>query len=245
MTTVAVLADPPRSGAVLTELATTSPLDESEAADVYAAMLTDVCRAVERSGADLLVNYRPSEQVAADVDDVEAELRAGLDAELADDPRYEVQVGSTFAGRVGNTVTHLLDSEGVQTAAVVEPTAAFLDRSAVDGAAMKLRSNEVVLGPASGGRVYYAGFAAPVDFDDAFALPAIETLTGRGRDAGHDVDFLSHRPVVETGDDLVTALATVRARQRADRPVPERTAAALDDLGLTLVERDGELTLSR
>ena len=58
MTTHAVLLDPPRPGFVLPDLVAESPLSASEAADLYAAMASDVLRTVERSGGGLLVNYR-------------------------------------------------------------------------------------------------------------------------------------------------------------------------------------------
>jgi len=239
MTTVAVLCDPPREG-VLSTLADSSPLTPAECADLYAAMLGDVCRAVETSGGELLVNYRGDE-------DAEAELRSVVRDALADpdEARFEVQVGETFAGRAGNTATHLLETEGVVSAAVVEPTGAFLGRSQIDNAAMKLRSSEVVVGPATDGRVYYAGFREPIDFDGAYAPPAVETVTDRGVDAGLDVDFLPMLPVVETGDDLAEALSFIRARQRAGRIVPERTTAVLDDLGLTVVAEGADLSLGR
>lgn len=244
MTTVAVLCDPPRPGLVLPELVETSPLTGAEAADLYAAMLRDVVRAVARSGGDLLVNYRPDESLPAahrTGEDVEAALRDVLAATLDDprDARFERQVGETFAGRAGNTVTHLLESEGVETAAVVEPTAAFLSRGEVDNAAMKLRRSEVVLGPASEGRVYYAAFADTIDFADAYAPPSIETLTDRGVDAGHDVDFLPSLPVVRTGRDLASALALLGAYRRAERSVPHSAAACLDELGVEVVDDDG------
>lgn len=257
VTTVAVLCDPPRPGVVLPELVETSPLAPGEAADLYAAMLGDVARAVADSGGDLLINYRPDDALPdtdADVDtdadadaDAEARLRAVVGTALGDPDaaRFEVQVGETFAGRAGNTATHLLEQEGVGTVAVVEPTAPFLARSHVDNAAMKLRRSEAVLGPSTRGRVYYAGFAEPIDFDGAYTPPAVETLTDRGLDAGLEVDFLPSLPVVETGADLVDALTLLRARRRAGRLVPERTADCLDDLGVTVVERGGDLELVR
>ncbi|ELK55755.1 hypothetical protein D320_02987, partial [Haloferax sp. BAB-2207] len=79
MTVIAVLAEPPRPGLVLSELAETSPLSEAEAADLYAAMLKDVCIAVERSGGDLLVNYRAEDDLPdefAGDHDSEAEIRS-------------------------------------------------------------------------------------------------------------------------------------------------------------------------
>jgi len=232
MTTVAVLADPPVEGFVLPELAA-GPLDETEAATLYTGMLADVCRAVEASGAELLVNYRPAEQVPGDVDS-ESTLRDLLDDTLNEpgSTRYEVQVGSSFSARVGNTVTHLLDREGVKTVAAVEPTAGLLTRQQIDSAAMKLRSSEVVLGPASDGRAYYTGFAEPIDFEDVYATPTIETVVDRATDAGLNVDFLPTVPVVETPADLRTVVPLLRARYRADRVVPPRTTALIEELGL-------------
>jgi hypothetical protein len=232
MTTVAVLADPPVEGFVLPELAD-GPLDEPEATALYAAMLTDVCRAVEASGAELLVNYRPTEQVPDGVDP-EAAIREPLSEALdaPSDARYEVQVGSSLSARVGNTVTHLLEREGVKTAAAVEPTAGLLTRQLVDSAAMKLRSSGVVLGPATEGRVYYAGFAEPVDFEDAYAAPTVQTLTDRAMDADRGVDFLPSTPVLETPADLRTVVPLLRARHRAERVVPPRTTTLINEFGL-------------
>ena len=241
MTTVCVLCDPPREGEVLSELVASSPLDAGEAADLYAAMLKDVCVSVEGSGGDLLVNYR---DVGPDPEDA---LRDVVEPVLSDpdEARFEVQVGETFAGRAGNSVTHLLETEEVMTAAVVTPHAAFLGRTHVDNAAMKLRSSEVVLGPTTGGRVYYAGFADAIDFADAYTAPAVETLTDRALDAGLRVDFLPMLPVVETGSDLADSLALLRARERAERIVPQHTADVLGETGLTVVDGEDGPTLTR
>jgi hypothetical protein len=243
MTTIAVLADPPREGLVATDLAATTPLSEAEAAEWYTAVLKDVLVAIDRSGGDLLVNYRPDDLLPDDhVADTtsEAAVRAVAASALddLDDVRFEPQVGSTVAARAGNTVTHLLREEGVVSAAVVEPTNPFLTRTLIDNAAMKLRRSEVVLGASTRGRVYYAGFTEPIDFADAFAEPPLETLTARGRDAESDVDFLPVQPVVETGADLLDALPLLNARVDAERPVPVHTATVAANLGLQ-VARDG------
>lgn len=242
MTTVTVMADPPRPGLALPDLAETAPVSESEAADLYAAMLKDVLVAADAAGGDLLVNYRSDDALdVAGETAAEAAVRATAAEALGDlgDVRFEVQVGSTFSARVGNTVTHLLEEEGATSVGVVRPTAPLLTRTLADGAAMKLRSAPVVLGPAPDGRVHYAAFAEPVDFAGAFDPPALRTLTARGRSAGYDVDFVEMRPVVEDADDLATLLAVLGARRLADRALPAHTAAAVDDLGLGL-DVDGD-----
>jgi hypothetical protein len=236
MTTVVVLADPPVAGRPLSGLAE-SPVSAEQRAELYRAMLADVCGSVQESGAELLVNFRPPEQLPG-VDesevDAEAELRDALGALLPEpgQARYEVQVGKTDAGRVGNTVTHLIAQEGESGVGVVAPTAPFVGRADVGQGTMKLRSSPVVLGPAPNGRVYFAGFTEPVDFAGAFESPALETLTDRAVDSGHDVDFLPLQPRIERSSDLVDLVAGVRARRRAGRRVPAATAAVVEDLDL-------------
>ncbi|MFB6218960.1 MAG: DUF2064 domain-containing protein, partial [Halobacteriaceae archaeon] len=154
---------------------------------------------------------------------------AGLDPEAV---RLEVQAGSTLAARAGNAVTHLLREEGADTAAVLDPTAPLLDRTVVDSAAMKLRSDGAVLGPDAAGGVYFAGFADTIDFADAYAPPALRTLARRAAGAGLGVGFLRQLTAVRTGDDLRAAVAGIEARRVAGRPVPAETAARLDDLGV-------------
>jgi glycosyltransferase A (GT-A) superfamily protein (DUF2064 family) len=247
MTVVAVLADPPREDVVLPRLPDTSPLSSGEAADLYEAMLKDVVTAVAGSGAELLVNYRDDEDLPEGDVRSEARLRAVVADALgdADEARFEVQVGSSYAARAGNTVTHLLEGEGVQSAAVLSPNAPVVDRKEIDNAAMKLRRNEVVLGPADDGRTYYAGFTDTVDFENADTPPVLETLTDRGVDAGHEVDYLPMLPVVETGRDLVSVVSVVRARTRAGRIVPEHTATFIAALGLQVSVEDGTPRLER
>ena len=250
MTTIAVLADPPREGLVLPDLVETSPLDESAAADLYAAMLKDTFRAVASSGGDLLVNYRPEDLLPEEFrggENPEAELRALARTALddLDDVRFEVQVGSTFDARAGNTAAHLLEREEVRSVAVVRGTAPFLTRKEIDGAAMKLRNNEAVIGPSEGGRVYYLGLTAPIDFEGAYTLPELETVANRAADAGHRVGFLPALTRVETGSDLISLVTTINARKTAGRIVPTFTAEFVAEVGLRVTEVDGEPALER
>jgi 2-phospho-L-lactate guanylyltransferase (CobY/MobA/RfbA family) len=243
MTIAVVPAEPPVADVPLPGLASTA-LDGDDRARLYRAMLADVCQAIQESGVDLLVNYRPADQVDADVDSERA-LRDAL-RDLLPEPdaaRYEVQVGETYHGRVGNSVTHLLEEEGASSVTVVDPRTALLKRADVGQATLKLRSTNVVLGPGPGGRVYVAGFDESIDFTEAFETPALGTLTERALDAGLDVDFLPTQPVVETERDLVDVVAETRARRLAERHGPPATTAMVEELGLR-VSADGTVATS-
>ena len=220
MTTVAVLADPPRPGTALSELVASSPLSESDAAELYAALFKDTILAVDRSGGELLVNYRPAEALGLDIDSETVLRSITADVLDPDEVRFEVQVGETFAGRAGNTATHLLETEGVGSVGITRPEAALLARTDIDSAAMTLRSSPVVLGPTSDGRVTYAAFREPIDFADCYTPPAVETLTDRAIDAGLDVEFLKTKPYLKRKRDLAELIISVRTRSKADALVP-------------------------
>ncbi|GGL23495.1 hypothetical protein GCM10009037_03810 [Halarchaeum grantii] len=251
MTILVAMLDPPREGLVLPGLAD-SVLTPAEVVDLYRAMAKDLLRAGADSGGDLLVNYRPDDLLAEphrrakSSEDAVRELAAeALDDEELEEARFEVQVGSSYDARVGNTVTHLLEREEASSVAVADPVAPLLGRKNLDSAAMKLRRRDVVLGPASDGRVYYAAFAEPIDFAGAYAVPEVDTLAARARDAGLDVDFLPESVAVHGPTDLRTLLACVDARRRAGRGVPTHTAAFLADLPVYITERSGKRALVR
>lgn len=232
MTTVVVSAELP-GDAVLPALQP-EPLSPPAAAELYRGSLLDVCETVQHGEADLLVNYPAPERVAEDRDP-QAELRDLLGGKLPrpNDVRYEVQVGETYAGRVGNALTHLLDTEDRKTVGVVEPTVPLLRREHVGTIAMKLRTSDVVLGPAADGGLYFAGFNEPVDFEDSFAEPAVETMTRQAREADLSVEFLPVLPRIDSPTGLATTVSLVRARAEAGRIVPSRTTGLIDDLSLT------------
>ena len=208
MTTVVVVAELPGNGTVLPALQP-EPLSSEKATALYRAMLADICETVLHGEADLLVNYPAPERVPDGVDP-ESELREYLNAELptSDGIRYEVQVG------------------------VVEPMAPLLRREHVGTVAMKLRTSDVVLGPAQGGRLYFAGFTAAVDFEDAYADPALETMTARALDAGLSVEFLPMVPRADSPEGLASTVSLIQAQSSAGRIVPSRTAALFEEWGL-------------
>lgn len=241
MTTVSVLAAPPSQSATIDRLASDT-LEREEAGRLYGAMLGDVCRAIERSGADLVIAVDPGE---GDAEEADADVRERVEEALVEPEavEYARQEGEDRPERLASEVLRLHET-GATSAAVVEPSAAFLARTTVDSASMKLRSSEVVLGPTTEGRVFFAGFGEPMDLREALESPALESLADLASE-DRSVDFLHVLPVIEGPDDLTTAIPLLRARVAAGRLVPERTAEVVAELGLAVAEREGDLTVVR
>ncbi|AFZ74502.1 glycosyltransferase family protein [Natronobacterium gregoryi] len=245
---VVVPVDPPREGLVLTGLVESTPLSENEAIQLYEAAVTDVVRTAVDSGGDLLVNYRDEETLPDEVADGDSEeaVRALVTDALEETDtdseavRFERQVGSSKSARIGNTVTHLLEREGVDGVGVLEPTAPAVKRSDIDGAAMGLRRHDVVLGPSSDGRTYLAAFTDPIDFEDAYAPFEFATLANRVDEAGLDLGFAPMVPTLATPGGLRSTIATLEARAVASRLTATATAVVVDDLEISVGE-DGDL----
>lgn len=252
MTVVVAPVDPPREGLVLPELVETTPLSASDAVTLYEAFVEDLCRAAAASGGDLLLNYRPNDllpEAHQTADPVDEEIRALASSVLSgddlDETRVEVQVGSTESARLGNTVTHLLDEEAVDSVTICDPAAPLRSRQHIDSIAMKLRRSAVVLAPAARGRIHTAAFTDTIDFTDALTSPSLVTLANRGRDADHAVDFAPQQTLVESHADLVGLLAELDARRTAGRWVPTSTTAAVDELGLRIDAANGDPRVAR
>jgi hypothetical protein len=97
---------------------------------------------------------------------------------------------------------------------------------------MRLRRDDAVFAPGTGGSIAYAGFCETPDFTDAWADPALPTLARRCADSGLSAGFLAHQPTLEGG--LATVVGAVEARRTTERAVPTHFAAALDELGVGL-----------
>lgn len=235
---VVVPYTPPHESLIPSPLYEDTDLSPSAATDLYRAMAADVCRAVAASGGDLLINYRDEDTLPADVaetvEDPEAEARALVVDALGDaeDVRIERQVGSSRSARVGNTVTHLLEREDVGTVGVLEPTAALVGRTEIDGVAMSLRRHDVIIGPSQGGDVYLAAFSEPIDFTDVYDETPVAAVATRAQEDGLDVGFAPRVPTVTDESGLMGTSAEVVARRVANRPVATLTGALFEELGV-------------
>lgn len=230
---VVLPVDPPWRECVPTWFDVPAELTDADLTALYEAAVTDVIRTVAESGGKPLVNYRDAETLPAvdRPDEAEAACRALVADAVGDTDavRFERQVGSTVSARVGNTVTHLLETEEAGIVGVLDPLAPLVRRSDVDGAAMTARRTDVVLGSDGAGDVYLSVFADPIDFEDAYESPALSTLAERARAADRSIGFSPIVPRIATEAGLAATVATIDARRAAETPVPEATAAVIEE----------------
>lgn len=247
MTVAVALVDPPREGLVCADLVEQTALTPADGVTLYEGMLADFFATMAETNVDLLVNYPTPDLLPDDVvdGDAQAEIDAVaarvLDDEARADVRYEVQVGSSPAARIGNAITHLLREEEQTSAAFIDHRVPLLERSVVDESAIKLRRSETVVGPAADGTVYLAGFREPIDFTDFFDGQPIETIVEQTVADGNGADFVRRREIPTNPRDLRTVVSLVRARRAAERWVPPYTTRVVEDLDLRVT--DGELTV--
>ncbi|AOW79913.1 hypothetical protein HTSR_0723 [Halodesulfurarchaeum formicicum] len=235
MTTVVLVADPPVEGIACQRLLEETELTPADGLELYRALLGDTMETLARSTIDILVNYPTAEGLPAGADP-EADLREiaaeAMSADRLADVRFEPQVGSNFSAIAGNAITHLVRDEGRQSAAALRPCVPRLARSVVDEATLNLRRDDVILGPAARGDVYFAGFAEPIDFEDAFETRPIEELTRRATEADLDVGFVQQRTVLDSPADFRTVRSRIEADHLAGKPVPERFWNVIQERGI-------------
>jgi len=101
-------------------------------------------------------------------------------------------------------------------------------RAMIDGAAMRLRSAEVVIAPDTTGSVSLFGVAEPLELQTMPASAPVAMLADLAAAAGHRVGFLEMTPRVRSDAALAVTRRLLQARAAAGAEVPTRTANLLD-----------------
>ena len=233
MTVHVVYADPQELRDPFPALVGDGYLDRKAAQLLAEAMLQDTTAAVAESGGDLVVTH-PPESNEDQSDEPRERLREVLSGALPgmDAVQFESQVGDRPTERVENACRHIVSRADVASVAVLDGRAPLLDRTDLDNAGMKLRRSEVVVGPAPAGRVAYLGMTEPIELSRLHWPLALGALVDRAVTNGHTVDWLPLQVWVGGRSGLETLTTLIRADQTASRRVPERTAAAIDAVGL-------------
>lgn len=239
MTTVAVLVEASNKRTLLSDLVERNVITRGETSDLFEAMIRDVIGTVERSGGEVVVAARTDDEDLEGTDphvEIDESLRRRFGEAVEGELDVEVSGESDRAVWIEAVLRSLLNRPGVETAAVVPASVPMLERTHVDGAAMRLRRASMVLGPDHRGGTYYLG-VGDVAVLGAGLDPSVEVTLVRGaRQQGSEVDFLPVVPTVTDGRDLTWLVGHVEALRTAGRRIPERTAAWIDGVGATVTD---------
>ena len=147
-TCVIVFAKNPIPNAVKTRL--TPSLSPEQAATLYAAFLTDWCRALaELSNVDLIIAYTPPE------------AQPDLQALIGDGVIYIPQIGADLGERL-TSATQWAAKQGYTKILFVGSDSPTLPISYISQAITLLDSQDTVVGPSTDGGYYLIGFSAAV-----------------------------------------------------------------------------------
>lgn len=239
MTTVAVLVEDSSKRTLLSDLVERNVLSRGETGDLFEAMVRDVIGTVDRSGGEVVVAARTDDVDLGGTDphgETDESLRHRFGEAVEGELEVEVSGESDRASWIEAVLRSLLDRPGVETAAVVPASVPMLERTHVDGAAMRLRRSSMVLGPDHRGGTFYVGTDGSAAFGGGLD-PSVEvSLVREARRRGSEVDFLPVVPTVRGGRDLRWLVGHVEALRAAGRRVPARTAAWIDGVGATMTD---------
>lgn len=225
-TCVIVFAKNPIPNAVKTRLIPS--LSPEQAATLYAAFLTDWCRALaELSNVDLIIAYTP------------ADARPDLQALIGDDAIYIPQVGIDLGERL-TSATQWAAEHGYTKILLVGSDSPTLPILYISQALTLLDSRNIVIGPSTDGGYYLIGFSVealtttiPHVFEDiAWSTAAVfqQTVT-RIREAKVTFGLLPPWYDIDTPEDLTFLHAHISATRLAGGTVQAvRTESLLTKL---------------
>lgn len=203
-------------------------LPESEAiVDLFHAACADAASAVEESGGELYLAITTQEPPTGQRD-----ARAFAD-ELADTVLDEDATILDVPGEDGvpdttQTLASVRADSDAASVAVLDPRVPLIGRQHLDTAAMRLRRNDVVIGPTPTGGCYFVGTSLAAD-----ALPRvwdtdIDATTRALAETDNALGFIAILPRLAHADTISGITALVNAFNRSDQSVAPFTRACLD-----------------
>lgn len=179
-------------------------------ADLFHALVADAALAVDESGGDLFLAVpASSESAVAFVEDIR-------DTVLEDASNGTIVHVETDAPipPVGSTLRAVRDRSTAASIGVLDPATALVGRRHLDTAAMRLRRDDVVLGPTPEAGYFFFGTALDPETLPERMSPEFDAVTTEAGERG-SVGFLEMLPVV-TRPDHVGSLAALVAGLNAD-----------------------------
>lgn len=222
MTDVVLPLVPPDRQAARSALPTTDAI-----ADLFHATSADAATAVHESGGDLA--FAVADDAARTFADTLS--RSALpDAEVL---RLELDVDTGIAD-VGPALRAIRDHSDAASVGVIDPSVGLARRTHLDTAAMRLRREDVVIGPTPGGGWWYLGTRVGADeLPEVLGDSVVGLLDGLDPDT-LEVGFLPLLPIIEDDADLGGLRELLGAMTRADRSVAPYAAAWFESTETTV-----------
>lgn len=249
MTTVAVELPPRNASRIASALARSTALSVTEASDLLLHVAKDAIRAVDRSGGDLVMLVPPeasSEEVFG-WEDPRAEARRlaeeVITAETA--PTVFEPPESEARRSIAAVLSSLFRSTSAASAAILRPITPLVQRRHLDAAAMRLRTHDVVIGPSTGSRWYFAGVSDELTLPVAGADEHLTTLALAANETDRSLDLLPILPGVLTDRGLAGVVSILEASLLAEKDVAPATHGWIDEVGLRSDPTDPDAPLRR
>ncbi len=232
MTTATVLLDAAMMRQIHGELTAETPLEPEETRDLLECAVRDTVVAVDASGANLVLAVTDRTPTPIfEWDDIDAGV-----AELSDDCGIEREMGVVPVDRGGVNVASLLDAAIEErpgpSVSILRPISPLLQRRHLDGMTMRLRRDDVVLGPTTTSEWYAIGRGRDVSLGHIDTSPSLTGTALGVAEADVSIDLLPALPAITSVTGLAGTIALLEAYALAGRAVAPWTAQFLDDTEL-------------
>ena len=213
MTAIAVPCPPPGATAKFDHLLADSSMQETDISRLIAAVCQDTILAAAASGGEPLIVPLELEQSLpgwADTQQVVGEFRSAISEDAETIPLTSTidETEHWFEDLLG-IARQQSDAASV---GIVVPKTPLVQRRHLDAAAMRLRRNEITLGPSTGGDWYFVGSQRDVTLSLADARGKTQSILD-ALDSEHSIASLPFLPGYETVESL-SALQTLIALAR-------------------------------
>ncbi len=222
MTDVVVPLVPPRLRAARSNIG-----HDDAIADLYHATTADAATAVDESGGQLVLAVGQDSDASAFASEFPATVFPDADIdELSLD-----EEGQSLADAAA--LRAIRAHSDAATVGIIDPSVGLIRRRHLDTAAMRLRREDVVIGPTPEGGWYYVGTGLEAEELPDMLDPSLDRLMDE-LDEDLDIGFLPLLPVIRADHHLAGVGSLLEAMDRSGRRIAPYTRAWLESHGETV-----------
>lgn len=237
MTAIGILGLPPDSASIVSNLRDTTALEIEQIQSLVAGVTQDTARAAFESGGEPLVVV-PKDPGAGIIPngspDVRTYLESILEPVVPENDSIQWYEHDAAPGRSLNTVLDgLAEVSNAASVAVIAPLTPFVQRRHVDTAAMRLRSADLVVGPATDGCGYFIGRHRDRAGADWSGTADLDGVVSAAQDTGEEVDWLPILPSIGQQSPMEPLRSILQLAAVAEKPVAPATRSWLSAVDLS------------